>query len=461
VIATDGLKSSVKVLKKIAKSAEFTTAGTIITHEGFSAVYGSKSNDDVNEFPKLKDGDALKLDSLGFESQETKPPHRYSEAGLIKKLEELGIGRPSTYASTIQTIINRGYTKKRGLTLIPTYLAFPVIRLLRQNFPTYLEYEFTAKMEEDLDKIAEGKENRTKWLKGFYSEEDGLRRVLLDYIDTDPRTINTFELGEGYSIRIGQYGPFIERIDKNGKRLGTGSIPEDVDPSELTLEVAKNIIEAGQEDSDRRLLGVNPATNGEVFVTIGKFGPYIQEVEALPEKDADGKTLQPKRKNAPLLSSVTYTDVTLESALKSLALPRKIGKTEDGADIMAQKGRFGPYISTGTDTRSLIKDDDIFTLTEEEARKLFATPKASHFGRNSSSNNEPPLRVIGKDPETGDEIVIKNGRFGAYLTDGKVNRSIPSSETAEKISPEKAFKLMSEKRAAGPTKRTRRGFKRR
>jgi DNA topoisomerase-1 len=370
----------------------------------------------------------------------TQPPARFTEASLVKRLEELGVGRPSTYASIMGTIQDRGYVWKKGSALVPSFVAFSVVGLLEQHFSKLVDFDFTAKMEDDLDMIAAGEAEAVPWLHRFYfgNGQPGLKVMVSEHADEiDPREINSIPLGkdsEGRDIvvRVGRYGPYLQRDDDRA------TVPEDIAPDELTIERATELLEAPSED---RVLGRHPETDLDVWVKAGRYGPYVQ----LGELEEGSKT---KPKTASLFKTMEPTTVSLEDALRLLSLPRVVGTDADGEEIEALNGRYGPYIKKGQDTRSLTDEEQIFNISLDEAKALLAQPKQR--GRAAAS---APLREMGADPNTKAPIVVKNGRFGPYVTDGEYNASIPRDLTVESITLERAAEMLADKRAAGPPKR--------
>jgi DNA topoisomerase-1 len=434
-------------------------------------------------------GDLLHATDLQADGHETQPPARYTEATLVKTLEAREIGRPSTYASIISTIIDRGYVYERGRALIPSWLAFSVIKLLESKFPKYVDYQFTAQMENGLDMIAHGKESGQDWLTRFYfggGEEsahstdearEGLQQQVAQLGEIDARAINTIEIGGGLQVRVGRYGPYLEDTvelddDGNPKRA---SIPDTIAPDELTVAAGHELI--ANNAGGPRELGKDPKTGGSVEVRKGRFGPYVALVQAQdPAKESEQSTAadKPKKrakkstpdkpKMASLFKTMDPETLTLEDALRLLELPRTVG-TLDEQDaesgkttpsvVTANNGRYGPYLTKtaeggGTDTRSLASEDEIFTVDIDKAKELFAQPK---YGRRARGAAKPPLRELGPDPENGKNVTIKDGFYGAYITDGETNRTLPKQYSPESIEVAEAFRLLAEKRAAGPVKR--------
>ena len=470
-------------------TALFQASGTVIKFPGFLKAMGgagSEQNDEDSSLPPVQQGDVLRAASVDSEGHETQPPARYTEASLVKTLEAKEIGRPSTYASIISTIIDRGYVYERGRALIPSWLAFSVVRLLETNFPKYVDYQFTAQMENGLDMIAHGKERGKDWLTRFYfgsgpgaaqnadQAHQGLQEQVAQLGDIDARKINTIEIGDGLQVRVGRYGPYLEDTadldaDGNPKRA---SLPPTMAPDELTVAAGHELIAANA--GGPRQLGKDPQTGGRVEVRKGRFGPYVAlispEEEAAEQKKPTGKTARtakqtgPKPKMASLFKTMDPDTVTLEDALKLLSLPRTVGSIEltdaktgetSQATVTASNGRYGPYLTAtkadgGTETRSLTDEGQIFTIDQAGAKALFDQPK---YGRRSRSAAKPPLRELGTDPDSGKPVTIKDGFYGVYITDGQTNRTLPKQYTAQSIEPEVAFRLLAEKRAAGPTKR--------
>jgi DNA topoisomerase-1 len=417
--------------------AEFATSGTVITFRGFLAAYEEgKDEEPADEeadrrLPPLEEGQELENRSLEAVGHETTPPARYTEATLVRSLEERGIGRPSTYASIIGTIIDRGYVFKKGSALVPSYVAFAVVKLLEGHFDRLVDYEFTARMEDVLDRIATGDEERVGWLRSFYFGNDGdegLKSLVSDLDDIDAREINSVDLGNVLVVRVGRYGPYIEQ---DGRRV---SIPDDLPPDELTPAVAEELLSRASEG---RTLGRDPESGHEVGVRDGRYGPYVTEV--LPE----GETGKPR--TASLFKSMSVETVTLDEALRLLALPRVIGADPaDGGEIVARNGRYGPYLQKGDDTRSLDSEEEIFSIGIEAAAEAFTRPKT----RRSQGPSAAPLRTLGADPVSQREITVKSGRFGPYVTDGETNASLRKGDDVDEISLERAAELLAERRAA-------------
>ena len=481
-------------------TAGLTASGTVITFRGFLAAYeegrdaeryqddsgaAAKDSKDVR-LPAMIAGQELAALDAEASGHETTPPPRYTEASLVKALEEREIGRPSTYAATMSTISDRGYVDHRGQALVPTWLAFAVTRLLEENFAELVDYDFTASMERDLDRIAAGEEDRVAWLRRFYNGQggvgteqaaqaasgeleaaaaalraQGLKGLVDNLGEIDARAVNSIEIGEGITLRVGRYGPYLE--DAEGKRA---NVPADLAPDELTVDKARELFTRAADDG--RELGVDPASGHVIIAKDGRYGPYVTEVLPEPEETAEAETAKtaktakstkakkttkaakPKPRTASLLRSMDLSTVTLEQALDLLSLPRVVGQDpESGEDITAQNGRYGPYLKKGTDSRSLETEEQIFTVTLEQALEIFAQPKR----RRGQAAARGPLRELGQDPATEKPVVIKDGRFGPYITDGQTNVTVPRSEDPATISAERAFELLADKRAKGPAKK--------
>ncbi|WP_298177373.1 type I DNA topoisomerase [Saccharomonospora sp.] len=470
-----GTTMSVKIAGTAASGEEcvFSASGRTITFPGFLRAYvesvdaeaGGEADDKQSRLPRLTKDQPLTATELHPDSHATSPPSRYSEPSLVSKLEELGIGRPSTYASIIKTIQDRGYVWKKGSALVPSWVAFSVVGLMERHFERLVDYYFTATMEDELDRIAAGEEQRTEWLSRFYfgngegngdsvGSLGGLKKLVGSGVeDIDAREINSIPMfrdseGRQVYVRVGRYGPYLEReVDGQSQRA---NLPEDLPPDELTVEIAEKLFATPQEG---RVLGTDPETGHEIVVKEGRFGPYVTEVLPEPEEPADGKkskAKKPKPRTASLFKSMSVQDVTLDDALKLLSLPRVVGTDpETGEEITAQNGRYGPYLKKGTDSRSLSSEEQIFEITLEEALKIYAEPKRR--GRQAAA--KPPLKELGEDPVSGKPIVVKDGRFGPYVTDGEYNASLRKSDTVEDLTPERAAELLAEKRAKGPAKK--------
>ncbi len=431
----------------------FAASGRVITFHGFLKAYvegtegGKRSDDDPVPLPDLHEGDAVSAASLAANGHETKPPARYTEATLIKELEDREIGRPSTYASIIGTILNRGYVYKKGTALVPAWLAFSVTRLLEEHFPRQVSYEFTAGMEDVLDEIAAGRKDLQSELGEFYYGSDsvvGLKPLVDGLGDIDARELATFPVGgpdSGIHLRVGRYGPYLEGPDEDGTAYARrANVHDDLPPDELTIEKAKELLAnpAGEEIR----LGRNPESGLEIVAKNGRFGPYVTEV--LPE-DAP-KSAKPR--TGSLFKSMSLDTVTLDDALRLLSLPRVVGTAEDGEEITAQNGRYGPYLKKGTDSRSLASEDQLLTITLEEALRIYAQPKQR--GRAAAA---APLKELGNDPVSGQPVVVKAGRFGEYVTDGEYNATLRKEDSVESITIERAAELLAERRAKGPAKK--------
>ena len=478
-----------------AESKKGDAAGSVeqAAQSGKSSKADKKSDDNVS-LPPMNPGDALAAVAVGADGHETQPPARYTEASLVKTLEQKEIGRPSTYASIISTIIDRGYVYERGRALIPSWLAFSVVKLLETKFPRYVDYEFTADMESGLDQIASGQETGRNWLTRFYfgsgegaaqsadEAHAGLQQQVAQLGEIDAREINTIEIGDGLHVRVGRYGPYLEDMNHlddegNPKRA---SLPDTLAPDELTVEVGHDLIE--NHSGGQRALGVAPISGGTVAERNGRFGPYVALV--MPSADAgdaggaaEGASEKPKRgkgakkaaadrpKMASLFKTMSPESLTLDDALRLLSLPREVGSFEEveaqtgevqTASVQAITGRYGPDLTkTGadgkSDTRSLASEDEIFTVDLDKAKELFAQPK---YGRGRGRGAaKPPLRELGVDPETQKQVTIKEGFYGAYITDGETIRTLPKLYAPVSIEPAEAFRLLAEKRAQGPSKR--------
>jgi DNA topoisomerase-1 len=425
-----------------ADDTKWAASGRTITFPGFLAVYGfsgddadSEGDDTTARLPELAEGQSLPHPELAAEGHTTQPPARYTEATLVKRLEELGIGRPSTYASIMQRIQNAGYVWKKGQALVPTTDAFAVVNLLTQHFGALVEYDFTARMEDDLDEIAGGRLGREPFLHQFWfgNGTPGLKALKEGALENaDPAKVNSIPLGDSdIVIRNGKYGPYVQRADE------TASLPAGVALDEVTVEQAELWLAMPKGDEP---IGTDPASSLPVYAKNGRFGPYVQL--------GDADTLPPKQKPkmASLFKTMSLERVTLEDALQLLSLPRVVGTDPaDGIEITAQNGRYGPYITKDKDSRSLDNEERIFTVTLAEALALLAEPKK--FGRRQAA---PPLRDLGNDPDTGKPMVVKEGRFGIYVTDGETNATVPKSLLVETMTPEQASELLRERRERGP-----------
>ena len=414
------------------KQAEFSASGTTVITPGFLAVYQDpeedKKEDASAKLPILEVGQSLKIEEIASKDHSTSPPARYTEASLVKALEEQGIGRPSTYAAIISTIISKGYVVKRGSALVPEWIAFTVTRFLEENFGHLVDYAFTAKMESDLDKIALGELDRSGWLKDFYFGDDGLQATVESLGESDPRLINTFEIAEGINLRTGKYGPYIEVMENDERRIV--NIPADLSPDELTHEKAIELVNA--PPASDRVLGQEPETGLDIIVKDGRYGPYITLVD-------EGN---PKPKTASLFKTMAVDTVSYEEALKLLSLPRVVGvDPESGTEITAQNGKFGPYLKRGTDSRSLESEEQIFDLTLEQALEIYKQPK--YGGRRTAAT---PLKEFGEDPASKANVVAKSGQFGLYVSDGIVNATVPKDEPLDELTNDRAYELLAIRR---------------
>jgi DNA topoisomerase-1 len=421
------------------EDAVFGASGRTITFPGFLRAYVQGSDDPDSELddrekilPPLEEGDALAVERLEPTGHETRPPARYTEASLVQKLEELGVGRPSTYASIMTTLQDRGYVFKKGSALVPTFTAFGVVGLLESHFPNLIDYEFTAEMESDLDRIAGGEEQSVPWLAAFYFGDDGLKETVATRLDEiDPRIVNSIPIGEDESgtqivARVGRYGPYVERGDERG------SIPEDLAPDEVTVAKALELIE--EQNKGDKIFGTDPDSGLTVYGKTGRFGPYVQ----LGEQE-EGSKIKPKR--ASLFKSMTIDELGLDDALRLLSIPRTVGLDDEGVEITALNGRYGPYIQRGDDRRSLESEEQLFTLSVPEALKLLAEPPRRR-GQQRASN----IKEIGTDPASGKTVTVRSGRYGPYVTDGEVNASLRKSDSPEEITIERAAELLQARR---------------
>ncbi|RAO03857.1 DNA topoisomerase [Micromonospora saelicesensis] len=465
---TDAVGSSVSVrIRAVSTSqeeADFGATGKTITDPGFLRAYVESSDDENAEaedaerrLPTLVKDQPLTADELAAQGHHTQPPSRYTEASLVKALEELGIGRPSTYASIMQTIQDRGYVTKRGQAMIPTFLAFAVIGLMERHYPRLIDYDFTATMENELDEIAGGDHAAVDFLTAFYfgssngagdqdiARSGGLKKLVTENLsDIDARSVNSIPLftdddGREVVVRVGRYGPYLQRElpggeqpapaaegEEGGSQGDRAPIPEGLAPDELTPEKVHELFLGG---SGERKLGDDPGTGEPIVLKSGRFGPYVSSGE----------------RKSSLLRTQTPDSLTLEEALKLLSLPRLIGVAPDGVEVFANNGRYGPYVKQGEEFRSLDSEDKMFTVTLDEALALLAAPKAR--GRRAAA---PPLREMGVDPATEKPMVIKDGRFGPYVTDGEFNASLRRGQTPEALTIEEASEMLAEKRAKGP-----------
>lgn len=454
-----------------SKKLEFTASGTVYTFKGFLEAYeegrDEKRNDgdkaDDQSLPALAVGDVLTTSDVEAKGHSTSPKPRYTEASLVKALEEKGIGRPSTFASIIDVILERGYVTKRGQALVPSWLAFSVVRLLEQHFADLVDYDFTAALEDDLDAIARGEQRREEWLREFYFGSEnhvGLRHIVDNLGDIDARELNSTRLTDTATLRFGKYGPYIEVTDPDAApdtKARIVNVPDDLAPDELTPDKVQELIDAPVAGD--RVLGENPANGKLIVVKDGRYGPYVQELEpeADPEVDtATGEVVEtkkkttkkdaaPKPRTASLFKSMSVDTVDLDTALRLLELPRTVGTDpESGDEITAQNGRYGPYLKKGTDSRSLESEQQIFDVTLEQAVEIYAQPK---YGARRASS---ALKEFDADPVSGKPIRVRDGRFGPYVTDGETNATIPRGETVDDVDFERAKQLLADKRAKGP-----------
>jgi DNA topoisomerase-1 len=459
---TDAVGSSVSVriraVSTAGEEADFGATGKTITDPGFLRAYVESSDDENAEaedqerrLPTLVKDQPLTAEELAAVGHTTQPPARYTEASLVKQMEELGIGRPSTYASIMATIQERGYVSKRGQALVPSFLAFAVVGLLERHYPRLVDYNFTAAMENELDEIAAGEGAAIDFLTSFYfgaptgddqsiARSGGLKKMVTENLgDIDARSVNSIPLfrddeGRDVVVRVGRYGPYLQRALPDASDSGENgddrvSIPEGLAPDELTPDKVNELFLGG---GGERKLGEHPETGEPVVLKSGRFGPYVSTGD----------------RNASLLRSQSPDSVTLEEALKLLTLPRVVGVDPDGgAEILAAAGRYGPYVKRGDDYRSLDSEDKIFTVTLEEALALLAAPKTRQ--RRAAAE---PLREMGTDPLTEKPLVIKNGRFGPYVTDGETNASLRRDQTPEELTIEQASEMLADRRARGPAK---------
>lgn len=467
----------------------FNASGRTITFPGFLKAYvesiddlaGGESDDAESRLPNLTQGQRVDAKDLTADGHTTSPPARYTEASLIKALEDLGIGRPSTYSSIIKTIQDRGYVHKKGSALVPSWVAFAVIGLLEQHFSRLVDYDFTAAMEDELDEIASGHERRTNWLNNFYFGGDhgvdgsiaragGLKKLVGGNLEEiDAREVNSIKLfddaeGRAINVRVGRNGAYLERMVADPDNPGElkpqrANLKDELTPDELTLELAEKLFATPQEG---RSLGVDPETGHEIVAKDGRYGPYVTEVLPEPASDDpdDGtagsgakkgkKPTGPKPRTGSLLRSMDLETVTLEDALRLLSLPRVVGvDPASGEEITAQNGRYGPYLKRGTDSRSLATEEQMFDITLDEALKIYAEPKRR--GRQGAAT--PPLRELGVDPVSEKPMVIKDGRFGPYVTDGETNASLRKGDDVLSITDARASELLADRRARGPVKK--------
>lgn len=455
------------------RTAEFTASGTVYTFKGFLEAYEEgrderRSDADAAEnqsLPAVAVGDEVALAEAEAKGHRTTPKPRYTEASLVKALEEYGIGRPSTFATIPSTVMDRGYATKRGQALVPTWLAFSVVRLMEEHFTELVDYDFTAALEDDLDAIARGEQNRVEWLRSFYFGSDahvGLRQVVDNLGEIDARALNATRITDTATLRFGKYGPYLEVVDPANPEAKPRivNVPEDLAPDELTAAKAQELIDAPVAGD--RVLGENPENGKIVVVKDGRFGPYVQEndpvdenaavdeatgevIEEAPKKRTAKKEAAPKPRTASLFRSMSVDTLDLDTALKLLSLPRVVGvDPESGDEITAQNGRFGPYLKKGADSRSLENEQQIFDVTLAQAQEIYAQPK---YGARRASS---ALAEFDADPVSGKPIRIRDGRFGPYVTDGETNVTIPRAEKPEDITFERAVQMLADKRAKGP-----------
>ncbi|MFE7409019.1 type I DNA topoisomerase [Streptomyces laurentii] len=454
------------------RDAEFSASGKTITFHGFMKAYvegaddpNAELDDRERRLPQVAEGDALAAEEITVDGHATKPPARYTEASLVKELEEREIGRPSTYASIIGTILDRGYVFKKGTALVPSFLSFAVVNLLEKHFGRLVDYDFTARMEDDLDRIARGEAKAVPWLKRFYFGEGGgpgagesgaadagngdgdhlggLKELVTDLGAIDAREISSFPVGDGIMLRVGRYGPYVERGEKDQEGHQRADVPDDMAPDELTVAYAEELLAKPSGDFE---LGADPVTGHQIVAKDGRYGPYVTEI--LPEDTPKTGKNAVKPRTASLFKTMSLDTVTLEDALKLMSLPRVVGTDAEGVEITAQNGRYGPYLKKGTDSRSLTDEEQLFTITLEEALAIYAQPKQR--GRAAA---KPPLKELGTDPVSERPVVVKDGRFGPYVTDGETNATLRTDDSVETITPERGYELLAEKRAKGPAKK--------
>ncbi len=454
------------------RDAEFTASGKIITFHGFLKAYvegaddpNAELDDRERRLPQVSEGDPLSAEEITADGHSTKPPARYTEASLVKELEEKEIGRPSTYATILGTILDRGYVFKKGTALVPSFLSFAVVNLLEKHFGRLVDYDFTASMEDDLDRIARGEAQAVPWLRRFYfgagdgdagaansaaaagngdgDHLGGLKELVEDLGAIDAREISSFPVGDGIVLRVGRYGPYVETGERGEEDHRRADVPDDLPPDEMTVEYAKELFARPSGEFE---LGNDPATGRRIVAKAGRYGPYVTEV--LPEDTPKTGKNAVKPRTASLFKSMSLDTVTLEDALKLMSLPRVVGTDAEGVEITAQNGRYGPYLKKGTDSRSLESEEQLFTITLDEALAIYAQPKQR--GRAAA---KPPLKELGTDPVSERPVVVKDGRFGPYVTDGETNATLRREDDVETITPERGYELLAEKRAKGPAKR--------
>jgi DNA topoisomerase I len=452
------------------RDAEFSASGKTITFHGFMKAYvegaddpNAELDDRERRLPQVAEGDALSAEELSVDGHATKPPARYTEASLVKELEEREIGRPSTYASIIGTILDRGYVFKKGTALVPSFLSFAVVNLLETHFGRLVDYDFTAKMEDDLDRIAQGEAQAVPWLRRFYFGQGdvnagaasgagngdgdhlgGLKELVTDLGAIDAKEISSFPVGDGIMLRVGRYGPYVERGEKDEEGHQRADVPEEMAPDELTVEYAEELLAKPSGDFE---LGADPVSGNQIVAKDGRYGPYVTEI--LPDGTPKTGKNAVKPRTASLFKSMSLDTVTLEDALRLMSLPRVVGTDTEGIEITAQNGRYGPYLKKGTDSRSLQAEEQLFDITLDEALAIYAQPKQR--GRAAA---KPPLKELGTDPVSERPVVVKDGRFGPYVTDGETNATLRTDDSVEGITPERGYELLAEKRAKAPAKKT-------
>ncbi|WP_207345422.1 type I DNA topoisomerase [Arthrobacter sp. E3] len=462
------------------KDAEFSASGTVITFRGFLAAYEegrdesrNDSDDSDRRLPNVKENDALTAADVQANGHDTSPPPRFTEASLTKEMEERDIGRPSTYASTLSTIMDRGYVRKQGSALVPSWIAFSVVRLLEVHFTDYVDYEFTAGMETGLDRIANGQEQGSDWLKHFYfgdGDDVGLQSIVNNLGDIDARDINSMPITDTLVLRVGKFGPYLEStvptVDpKTGEIIeaARANVPEDLAPDELTPAKAQELMETAAPEE--RVLGADPVSGNTVVAKNGRYGPYVTEViPEMTEEDIanqpveyykNGKPKPPKKpvkvkpRTGSLFKTMSVDTITLDEALAIMSLPRVLGADAEGNEITVQNGRFGPYLKKGSDSRSIGTEEEIFSITLEQALEIYSQPK-----QRGARAAVAPLAEFGEDPVSGKNIVVKEGRFGPYITDGITNITVPRGTEVEELTRETAVELLADKRERGPVKRT-------
>ena len=453
------------------RDVEFSASGKIITFHGFLKAYvegaddpNAELDDRERRLPQVTQGDPLSAEQLSPEGHSTKPPARYTEASLVKELEDREIGRPSTYASIIDTIINRKYVFKKGTALVPSFLSFAVVNLLEKHFGRLVDYDFTARMEDDLDRIAAGEAKSVPWLKRFYFGEGeghavggaaeagngdgdhlgGLKELVTDLGAIDAREISSFKISDDITLRVGRYGPYVEKASQvEGEPGQRADIPDELPPDELTVELAEELLAKPSGDFE---LGTDPVSGNPVVAKSGRYGPYVTEI--LPEGTPKTGKNAVKPRTASLFKTMSLDTMTLEDALRLLSIPRVVGTDPEGQEIVAYNGKFGPYLKRGTDSRSLTSEEQILTITMDEALAVYAQPKLR--GRAAAA---PPLKELGTDPVSERPVVVKDGRFGPYVTDGETNATLRKDDEVESLTPERGYELLAEKRARGPVKK--------